>query len=193
MRPGLSIIFPQGIRISKNIGHLTSRSVAKRPLNGTSKVNRQTDTQKDKQTQIGTFRLIESIGPKGRCFENQKSQVNLIVTYVIIHFFIKITWEIVCSKCQYADTNNTPEDEFVSHINRLANLAVKTCRLFFFSLFLMRTWLLIFAGPFSRVCFHGAIEIFLGTKERFRDIRTRFLGIKERFCVPGKRWRKKLY
>ena len=39
---------------------------AKRPLNGTSKVNRQTD----KQTHTRTFRLIESIGPEGRCFEN---------------------------------------------------------------------------------------------------------------------------
>ena len=39
---------------------------AKRPLNGTSKVN----THTDKQTDIWTFRLIESIGPEGRCFEN---------------------------------------------------------------------------------------------------------------------------
>ena len=39
---------------------------AKRPLNGTSKVNRQTNRQTDKRT----FRLIESIGPEGRCFEN---------------------------------------------------------------------------------------------------------------------------
>ena len=43
---------------------------AKRPLNGTSKVNRQTDKQTDTQTDIWTFRLIESIGPEGRCFEN---------------------------------------------------------------------------------------------------------------------------
>ena len=40
---------------------------AKRPLNGTSKVNRQTDRQTDGQT----FRLIESIGPEGRCFEKE--------------------------------------------------------------------------------------------------------------------------
>ena len=42
---------------------------AKRPLNGTSKVNTQTDTQ--------TFRLIESIGPEGRCFE--KAYQNKII------------------------------------------------------------------------------------------------------------------
>ena len=39
---------------------------AKIPLNSTSKVN----THTDKQTDIWTFRLIESIGPEGRCFEN---------------------------------------------------------------------------------------------------------------------------
>ena len=36
--------------------------VAKRRLNGTSKVNTQTDTR--------TNQLIESIGLEGRCFEN---------------------------------------------------------------------------------------------------------------------------
>ena len=45
---------------------------AKRPLNGTSKVNGQTDRQTDGQTDRQTFRLIESIGPEGRCFENHK-------------------------------------------------------------------------------------------------------------------------
>ena len=46
---------------------------AKRPLNGTSIVNRQThgqtDGQTDRRTDTRTFRLIESIGPEGRCFE----------------------------------------------------------------------------------------------------------------------------
>ena len=39
---------------------------AKRPLNGTSKVNTRTNRQTDGRTN----RLIESIGPKGRCFES---------------------------------------------------------------------------------------------------------------------------
>ena len=47
---------------------------AKRRLNGTSKVNtrtnRRTDGQTDLQTDRRTFRLIESIGPEGRCFKN---------------------------------------------------------------------------------------------------------------------------
>ena len=30
-----------------------------------------TDRQTNKQTDIRTFRLIESIGPEGRCFENR--------------------------------------------------------------------------------------------------------------------------
>ena len=46
---------------------------AKRRSNGTSKVNRQTDRrtdgQTDRQTDRRTFRLIESNGPEGRCFE----------------------------------------------------------------------------------------------------------------------------
>ena len=43
---------------------------AKRPLNGTSKVN----TQTHKHTNIWTFQHIESIGPEGRCFENSPRQ-----------------------------------------------------------------------------------------------------------------------
>ena len=42
----------------------------KRRLNGTSKVNTHTDKQTDGQTHRRTFRLIESIGPEGPCFEN---------------------------------------------------------------------------------------------------------------------------
>ena len=42
----------------------------KKRLNGTSKVNRHTDTQIDRQTHIWTNQRIESIGPEGRCFEN---------------------------------------------------------------------------------------------------------------------------
>ena len=48
---------------------------AKRPLNGTSKVNRQTDRQTNRQTHRRTFRLIESIGPESRCFENTGGKV----------------------------------------------------------------------------------------------------------------------
>ena len=45
---------------------------AKRPLNGTSKVNTQTNKHTNTQTKIWTFKLIESIGPEGRCFEKKK-------------------------------------------------------------------------------------------------------------------------
>ena len=51
MRPLLSITFPQGFRISKNIGHPILGSGGKKtPLNGTSKVNRHTDRHTDGQT-----------------------------------------------------------------------------------------------------------------------------------------------
>ena len=47
---------------------------AKIPVNGTSKVNTQTDRQTNTQTNIWTFRVIKSIGPEGRCFENHPAQ-----------------------------------------------------------------------------------------------------------------------
>ena len=54
MRPLLSITFPPGFGISKNIGHPTSGSRGKN-----------TDTQTHRQTKIWTNQLIESIGPEG--------------------------------------------------------------------------------------------------------------------------------
>ena len=59
----LYITFPQGFRISKNIGHPTSGNGGKKPLNGTSKVNRHTDKQTDKQTDILTYRKHRPRGP----------------------------------------------------------------------------------------------------------------------------------
>ena len=64
LRPLLSITFPQGFRISKNIGHPTSGSGGKNTFKRYLK-SEQTHTH----TNIWTFRLIESIGPEGRCFE----------------------------------------------------------------------------------------------------------------------------
>ena len=69
LRPLLSTTFPQGFQISKNIGHSTSGSGGKETFKRYLKsehIHRQTN----KQTNIWTFRLIESIGPEGRCFEN---------------------------------------------------------------------------------------------------------------------------
>ena len=69
MTPLLSITFPQGFRISKNIGHPISGSGGKKTDKRYLK-SEHTDRQTDRQTNIWTFRLIESIGPEGRCFEN---------------------------------------------------------------------------------------------------------------------------
>ena len=65
MRPLLSITFPQGFRISKNIGHPTSGSGGKKTVKRYLK-----SEHTDRHTRGRTFRLIESIGPEGRCFEN---------------------------------------------------------------------------------------------------------------------------
>ena len=68
MRPLLSITFPQGFRISKNIGLPTSGSGGKKTVKRYLK-SEQTNRQTDIHTNIWTFRLIESIGPEGLCFE----------------------------------------------------------------------------------------------------------------------------
>ena len=59
MRPLLSNTFPQGFQISKIIGHPTSGSGGKKRLNGTSKVNRQTDRRTDTQTDRHTDRHLD--------------------------------------------------------------------------------------------------------------------------------------
>ena len=65
LRPLLSITFPQGFRISKIFGHPTSGSGGKKTFKRYLK-----SEQTDRQTHGRTNRLIESIGPEGRCFEN---------------------------------------------------------------------------------------------------------------------------
>ena len=74
LRPRLSYTFPQGFRISKNIGHLTSGRGGKKTVKRYLK-SEQTDGHTDRRTHgrtdRRTFRLIESIGPEGRCFEKE--------------------------------------------------------------------------------------------------------------------------
>ena len=73
MTPIIFITFPQGFRISKNIGHPTSGRGGKKTVKRYLK-SEQTDRQTDRQTNIWTFRLIESIGPAGRCFEKHEKE-----------------------------------------------------------------------------------------------------------------------
>ena len=69
LRPLLSITFPQGFRISKHIGHPTLGSGGKKNVKRYLK-SEQTDGRTGGHTDRRTNRLIESIGPEGRCFEN---------------------------------------------------------------------------------------------------------------------------
>ena len=75
------LLFPKDSESLKILDIRLRKVGAKRRLNGTSKVNRQTNTQTDKHTDRHTDRrtnrLIESIGPEGRCFENS-AQVQLV-------------------------------------------------------------------------------------------------------------------
>ena len=64
------LLFPKDSESLKILDIRLREVGAKRPLNGTSKVNRQTHRRTHKHTDRRTFRLIESIGPEGRCFEN---------------------------------------------------------------------------------------------------------------------------
>ena len=60
-----TLLFPQGFQISNKFGHWTSGSKGK---NWVRKCDVQTDKQTNKHTE--TFRLMESLGPEGRCFKN---------------------------------------------------------------------------------------------------------------------------
>ena len=88
-RPLLSITFPQRFQISKNIGHPTSGSGGKKTVKRYLK-SEQTDKQTDKQTNIWTNRLIESIGPEGRCFENILNVYQHIESKYGLHSFARI-------------------------------------------------------------------------------------------------------
>ena len=62
VRPLLSITFPQGFRISKNIGHPTSGSGGKKTVKRYLK-SEQTDRQTHKRTDISTYRKHRPRGP----------------------------------------------------------------------------------------------------------------------------------
>ena len=85
--PLLFITFPQGIRISKNIGHPTFGSGGKKTFKRYLK-SEHTDGQTHGQTDRRTFQLIESIGPEARCFE--KGEIFTLYTLGFLdhlHFF----------------------------------------------------------------------------------------------------------
>ena len=66
VRPLLSITFPQGFRISKNIGHPTLGSGGKKTVIRylkSEQTDRQTDGQTDGQTDISTYRKHRPRGP----------------------------------------------------------------------------------------------------------------------------------
>ena len=72
-----TLLFPKDSESLKNIGHRTSGSGGKKTFNRYLK-SEQTDGQTDRQTDRRTFRLIEGIGPEGRCFENTLSMGEIL-------------------------------------------------------------------------------------------------------------------
>ena len=66
MGPLFSITFPQGFRISKNIGHLISGSGGKKTFKWylkSEQTDRRTDRRTDRQTNIATYRKHRPKGP----------------------------------------------------------------------------------------------------------------------------------
>ena len=63
------ITFPQEFLISKNFGPPTLGNGDKKMFKRYLK-SEQTDRRTDRRTRGRTFRLIERIGPEGRCFQN---------------------------------------------------------------------------------------------------------------------------
>ena len=83
MRPLLTITFPQGFQISKNIGHPTSGSGGKKTVKRYLR-SEQTYKRTDGRTDGRTFRLIESIG---RCFEN-----SMLILLISCKYNVKPVW-----------------------------------------------------------------------------------------------------
>ena len=81
-----TLLFPKDSKSLKILDIQLREVGAKRRLNGTSKVNGQTDGQIDGHTDRQTFRLIESISPEGRCLENMTAHYNSQFG-VIFHYF----------------------------------------------------------------------------------------------------------
>ena len=73
--------FPLGFQISKNIGHPTSGSGGKKTVPQTIP-QKWTHGQTDRQTDRQTNRLIESIGQKGRCFENSSFDIGIFCIFL---------------------------------------------------------------------------------------------------------------
>ena len=99
--PFFPLLFSKDSKNLKSMDIGLREVVEKRRLNGTSKVNRRTD----KQTDGRTFRLIESIGPEGRCFENKQNYILRNVTHIC-------TWlaKFACTSqlwCRFISSNRS--------------------------------------------------------------------------------------
>ena len=87
------LLFPEDSESLKIFDIRLRKVGAKRPLNGTSKVNIQTHTQ----THRRTFWLIKSIGPEGRCFKINGSLQDMFSTNptsLLTYFSLLFVWFI---------------------------------------------------------------------------------------------------
>ena len=96
MRPLLSITFPQGFRISKNIGHPTSGRGGKKTVKRYLK-SEQTDKQTDRRTDKSSYRKHQPKGPMLTISQN-------------VHMFVCLSVCLsVCSLLRYLLTVFLPQ------------------------------------------------------------------------------------
>ena len=90
LRPLLSITFPQGFQISKNIGHPTSESGGKKTFKRYLKsehTDRRTNRRTDRQTDISTYRKHRPTGPMLCKFKGCSSIKKGLLLIVLLHLF----------------------------------------------------------------------------------------------------------
>ena len=99
------LLFPKDSQSLKNIWHPSSGRGGKKTVKRYLK-SEQTDTRTDRRTDRQTFRLIESMGPEGRCFENHKqtraNPGDALQTPSLINWLIHWSFSYISLLCRHA-------------------------------------------------------------------------------------------
>ena len=116
------LLFPKDSESLKMLDIRLREVGAKRRLNGTSK-SEQTHRLTHRHTHIWKNRLIESIGPEGRCFENEREgplyySVSQILNYDSI-------WRPARVSCTNPSTSTW--NSVVSHVDVIRSWTPKSC------------------------------------------------------------------
>ena len=113
VKPLLSIIFPQGFRISKNIGHLTSGSGGKKTVKRYLK-SEQTHKHTNRQTDISTYRKHRPRGPM--LWKSRIRETKHLLTDVDSSTDTTVGW-----------TKNTRKPKFFEKVKNSQNAKTQNC------------------------------------------------------------------